>query len=504
MAGLSAVSGQVSWLKRVWLPLVSFVMLAAIGSRQEELFREAGLTAVAQAQFAASYVVQIGVWLSAAYLLNRIIEVALWDGLVQRKLGVPVPRLIRDLVAAAIFTLAITSIVSVVFHKPVGGIWTAMGAFSVVVGLALRSVILDLFVGLAINLERPFKLGDFVLLHQGNLMGRVVEIHWRTTRIETDEGNTLIVPNNRIGDMTLTNLSAPTPKMEFSLTFSLDYAVPTDRALRVLSAGALAVAGTGGVQVDPEPKARIKGVSALGVDYSVTYWMDCSKGSPGKAKHLVLKSTLDQLNHAGLSLAYNKQDVFHAPMPQRQLDTADETDRVRLLSRVELFANLPQDELTFLAREMHQRTFRQGATLVKQNDPGESMFVLMEGLTHVSITFPGETAPTRVGQIQAGGFFGEMSLLTGEPRTASVTAATEVVVYEITHTPMEELFSRREPLVAAISNIVAERRLRNDEAFRNASVHEQAEQKGNLAQQIMHKIRLFFREPSLALAAAPA
>lgn len=480
-------------LRRLAVPLLVFAGLALVASRQEDLLERFGSAALVQAQIVFSYTLQIGIFLSAAYLVNRLLDVFLWEGFVQRRLGIPAPRLVRDLLTAFIYIVAATSIAAVVFARPVAGIWASLGALSVVIGLALRDVILDLFVGIAVNVERSFKIGDFVMIQQNNLVGRVEQIYWRTTRLSTNEGNTIIIPNRRLGEMVITNFSDPGSMSEFELTFSLDYAVPTDRALRVLNAGVMALAGQGGILADPEPKARVRGTSSLGVDYKVKYWIDCAKVGPGKARHLVLTSVLEHLHRAGLSLAYQKQDLYLSRMPQRHLDDADSTDRLLLLSRIDLFSGLSRGDLESLAFHMTRHLFRQGEQIITQDDSGDSLFIVFEGLLRVTILFPGERAPSDVGQIQPGGFFGEMSLLTGAPRTATVTAVTDALVYQVTRSQMEDLFQRGGAQVAEVlARMVAERRLRNDEVYLLATQAEQEARRAELAEQILGSIKVFF------------
>lgn len=203
---------------------------------------------------------------------------------------------------------------------------------------------------------------------------------------------------------------------------------------------------------------------------------------------------LEHLRHAGLTLANQKQDLYLARMPRRQLDAADLKDRVLLLSRVDLFDSLPAEELETLAFEMPRSLYRQGSTVIEQGAEGNSMFIVFEGLLRAAITFPGETASTVVGQIQPGGFFGEMSLLTGEPRTASVAAATDTLLYEITTSQMDGLFRRHPDLADAISQVIAERRLRNDDAYVRSTRSEQAQQRADLAKRILGEIRGFFHD----------
>jgi small-conductance mechanosensitive channel/CRP-like cAMP-binding protein len=483
-------AGQIA--RNIGLPLLVFAALAAAAFNQDDLLRQFGMNALSQVAHFLNYGLQVGIWMSGAYLLVRMIRVFIWDGILQDRLGFPVPRLIRDVVAFVVYALAVTSMLSTVFQM--SGIWATTGALGLVVGLALRNVILDVFMGLAGQLDRPYRIGDFIMLQTG-AVGRVADVRWRTTRLETNEGNTVIIPNSRIGDMVVTNFSVPNTLAEFELTFSLDFTVPSERALRVLTAGAMAVAGTGGILGDPEPpKARIKGVSNTGIEYKVKYWIDCAKVGPGKARHIVLESVLGQLHHSGLELGYTRQDVYYAPMPQRQLDAGSAADRVRLLARTDLFKELSADELEELAAGMQARLMPPRGTLITQADAGDSMFIVFEGMLNVFVDADDEGLPDhlRVGTVTAGGFLGEMSLLTGEPRSATVTAATEALVFEITKPQMGDLLSRRPELIESLSHVAADRHLRTTEAFAKASKVDQEVQKETLASQIMAKVRAFF------------
>lgn len=380
------------------------------------------------------------------------------------------------------------------------GIWAATGALGVVVGLALRNIILDVFMGLAGQVDRPYQIGDYIMLQSG-VAGHVMDIGWRTTRLKTNENNTVIVPNSRMGDMVVTNFSVPDTRAEFELVFNLDFTVPSDRALRVLTAGASAVAGSRGILQEPDPpKARIKSVTNAGVEYKVKYWADTAKSGPGKARHVVLESVLSQMRYAGLELGYSRQDVYYAPMPQRLLDAATADDRVRLLGRVDLFHPLSPDELAEVAAGMEVRFPDGGVKLISQGEAGGSMYVVFEGLLQVAIDAPSEGAAAgagasgmvNVGMVPAGGCLGEMPLLTGEPRSATVVAVTDALLFEITKAQMKILLTRRPELVESLSRMAAERRLRSDDAFARASDKEQEVQRATLASQIMAKVRAFF------------
>jgi len=483
--------------RQLGVPTLVFLAFAGAAFFSQDFLGQFGTEAISQSRKILGYIVQIGIWLASAFLLNRLLHVFLWQMVAERALGGPIPRLIKDVVGALIYLVAITGIVRFVFEQPVTGIWATSGALGLVIGFALRSMILDVFSGLAINVDRPYAIGHWIMLHgrqlELHLIGNVTEINWRTTRLRTTDNNLIVVPNSVMARSTITNFMLPDAKSRLELFFPLDYSVPSERALRVLTAGVRAVVGQRGLLENPRPKIRINIINEMGVEYRVRYWILPAKMSPNRSRHTVITSILEHLQHAGLTLAYPKRDIFHAEMPQRQLDAASLSDRVALLSRVELFAPLEPPELEQLARDIGQRDFAEGEELIRRGESGDSMFVLVEGLVYVYADVKGDGTEVKVAQIVPGQFFGEMSLLTGEARSATVTAASSAVAYEITKDDMSTLLGKRPDLAQSIGTIVAERKLRNQAAGSETTVEAAEEQHRSLTTQIVGKMRAFFR-----------
>ncbi len=437
----------------LWKPLLllSGFITAAVFNRT--ILDTLGRDTVAIYQAVMPYAIGIGLWGSAAWFVDHIIGLLVWEPLGRRT---SVPKLVRDIVSILLYSTAITGIVGSVFGQSVGAFLTAGGAVGIVVGLALRNLIVDLFIGIAVNFERPFEIGQFIKMANGP-SGKVTEINWRTTRIVDSSGDMIIVPNSRIGDAVITNFSRPEPASALEVVVCLDAAVPPSRALRVLNAAALGQCGTARCLEKPAPYVQVRAINNQGVEYGVVYYIDSNKAGPAWSRHLMLVSILEQLHQAGIGIAVPKQDVFHTPMPQRIFDTRTAEDRVTLLSRVQLFEGLTVEERQHLASVMHERLFKAGTDLIKIGDPGESMFVLFEGLLDVFSPGP-DGNPLRVARLKVGTFFGEMSLLTGDARSATVTAACDCVVFEISRSHMATLIERR-PLIAQIlTEAIAQRR----------------------------------------------
>lgn len=207
--------------RRLIGPTFLFLVLAAAAANKDNLLAEIGSAALKQAADFLTYGVQIGIWLSAAFLLNRLLDVFVWPWVGAHIFMGRVPRLIRDIAMVLLYVMAFSGVIGFVFKQEVTSIWAASGVLGIVVGLALKNVILDVFIGVAVSADRPYRIGDFIML-QNNVVGRVLDTNWRTTRLLTNENNTVIIPNSRMGEMMLTNFSEPNTNAEFELATSVE------------------------------------------------------------------------------------------------------------------------------------------------------------------------------------------------------------------------------------------------------------------------------------------
>jgi len=434
------------------------------------------------------YAVGIGLGLSAAWFVVRLIDACVWRFL-ERRVKSKMPRLLKDVVAASVFIFAITLIIGMVFKQSVTGLWATSGIISLVVGFALKSMIADVFCGIALNFDQPFKLGQWVKLHprgMPTMEGAVLEVNWRSTRLRSMGNNLLIVPNSEISTMIVTNYSEPQDKCRFDVPFCLDFQVPPERAIRILMAGARAAAG---ILETPAPSVNASKVSGRGVEYVVRFWIKPAEMNPEVAYHNVITGILRHLNQAGVTPAYDKQDIFYSEMPTRHLDRRH--DRAQLLRRIELFGMLEESELELLSNAIQERRYVVGSAVVRQGEAGSSMFVLVEGLLDVRSDLESGRRDVRLKYLEPGEFFGEMSLLTGEPRTATVTVLTEAIVYEIGKAELNILLSERPEIAVTISRVVAQRRqvLR---VMGDLTPEEKAEEERGVADQILRKMRGIF------------
>jgi small-conductance mechanosensitive channel len=428
--------------------------------------------------------------MSAAWMLNRLLYVLFWP-LIEFRIGTAIPRLLKDILAALVMLTAMLAIMSIVFNKSLTGVWATSGILGIFLGFALRNMIADIFAGIALNVDQPFKIGDWIILFHRSInpkKGCVTEITWRSTRLRSLDNTLTIIPNSIISSMILTNLSKPEPKSRFELDIQLDFNVPVERAFRILLAG---VKSAKGPLENPPPKILVQDVTDSGISYLIRYWLEPAEVSPKKGRNRVLSSIMEHLHHAGLTPAHEKHDVFLAKIPNRhQLDKR--LDRTSLLERMEIFSSLEEPELAALAEKMTEHFFSSGDAIVRKGEPGSSMYILMEGLMQVYSTSAAAASPKLVDFIRPGEFFGEMSLLTGEPRIATVIAATDAVAFEIGKEDLNSLLVSRPEIAVHIAQVIAAR-VAQVEMMKGRTVITKADDTSNsLAETLLDKMKSLF------------
>jgi CRP-like cAMP-binding protein len=328
-------------------------------------------------------------------------------------------------------------------------------------------------------MDRPFKVGDFINCHNRfgeTFIGRVEETSWRTTRLWTTDRNLVIVPNSYITGTIVTNYSLPESVARFELDYTLDFSVPSDRAIRIFNAALLDSVGPKGPVASPRPTTILTGINSDGAVYKLKYFLEPADVSPPKARNTINANVLHHLANAGMSPSYDKQDIFLGKMPKRQKSWDNKEDRMDLLSNIALFQDFSGELLEAITNSFHLRELKPEEVLMKQGDDGESLFVLVEGLLEVSLQVEGEKRHLTF--LRPGSFLGEMALLTGEKRSADITSSTESLVGELTKESIMSLATENPEVLNKMTAVVAKRRLKNEEMWAtSAKSHDEAVQK---------------------------
>jgi len=438
------------FLQLLAFPLVGIALIAVVQAQAWRLHLD---------QPSVDKAALVGFILLGAVLCHRLFCSLALDCFVAGVKGRPVPNILKHLIAIGVGTVALMAAINVLFTVSVSGILTLSSVIGVVVGLALRPIILDVFSGLSANLDTAFKIGDWIEL-SGEPDGRayagwVEEVNWRTTHIRTRSGDMIICPNSIISTVIISNLSRPFPLSQFEVSVKLPPDLDSARAFRVLQAAVDSTLDSEhGPSSDKRPDVLIKAIQESGVEYLVRFWLDASKHDAAEVKHEVLTSVHRHLLLAGVPLA----DAVILNLDRRETsDPASFAGRTAVLSRIELFGGIGDKGIRRLAEGLAARNFEPGELLVVQGEDGNDMFVIVEGAVEVLVNVDG--GEIAVDRMQAGDYFGEMSLLTDEPRSASIRGLTRGIVYQIGRDAIASLIDSDAGLMELLSRNLADRNL---------------------------------------------
>ena len=200
-------------------------------------------------------------WLTARFVV-LILERTSRD---QRRL----PKLLQESVTVAFFLTALMGTIALALDGAVVGSVATSGVIIAILGFALRNIIADVVLGMALGLERSYRIGDWLKIDNG-VSGVVIDINWRATRLLTRNQTHVILPNSRIAQRQLVNYSAPKRQYRDQLRICLPHSIPVAEAKRVLSAAAQTahrcLAG-------PVPDVLAVTYTLGGMEYAVRYWV---------------------------------------------------------------------------------------------------------------------------------------------------------------------------------------------------------------------------------------
>jgi small-conductance mechanosensitive channel/CRP-like cAMP-binding protein len=414
---------------------------------------------------ALDIVAQIALWLGAAWLARRAIDLTLhhYSGWKSRVHRTPhflesSRRLLTDVFGLIVFGAAVFGIVGIVLGQPITGLLATSGLFAAIIGLALQRMIADVFSGVALTVERPFAIGDWLEIGSGPA-GKVIAANWRAVHLVTIEGRTVVIPNSLLANDQFVNVTAPERHFRLKKTICLDYSLPGERVVPILHA---AMEATPGVRKTPQPIVLIDETNDRGVVYGLNFWVSDYPEQFPISRDVVI-TALRFLDQAGLVPAYPKRDITISEAAPRRIERRVHLPRV--LGRVPLLSVLDDEQVLRLAETGHLHEFPVATVIVSEGDAGASLYIVVAGVLDVSNTDADGKVRT-IAHLQSGDVFGEMSLLTGASRNASVTAASPVTLVEISKEHLEPIFQSQPVLIARLAEIEAARILSNRDLAR--------------------------------------
>jgi small-conductance mechanosensitive channel/CRP-like cAMP-binding protein len=437
--------------------------------------------ALPNADFGMAWLV---VLVPAIVLLVRAVGLALL-AVFERRQGHAAPALLESVVAVVLYGMTAGFIAHRFFGLELTPFLATSAVVGAVVGLALQDTLGNLFAGIAIHTEAPFRTGDWVKL--GTSEGRVEQMSWRAVRLRTWYDDTVTIPNNEVANQPIVNLSVPKGPHSRVMTIGASYHTPPNKVLSVLEALLHQVES---VMKEPSPSLRVVAYGESAVTYEIRYFV---------ARYEDYRTAEGEVNR--LIWYYFRRHGIDIPYPIRTVhlhnaDVHEGRDGVpgrldRAIRNIDLFRPLSDDELKAAVSAFRHLHYSAGERIIVEGAPGDSFFVIDRGEVEVSKTLAGKSRV--LARLMEGQFFGEMALLTGERRSATVVAATDVDVFTLEKAGFEQVLVQNPAIAVEISTILSERRDALSQAKDDITARFQTEDvMGDRSQKILGRIRSWF------------
>ena len=402
--------------------------------------------------------------------------------------GATPSRFIHQIILAVTGGFLILAYCSWAFGIEIGSFIAGSAVISIVLGLALQETLGNFFSGMVLQASVPFKTGDWIQV--GDAEGRVIEMTWRAVTLLTNSNNHVLIPNSSVAKEKIVNYHTPSVATATTISIGLDYSIAPNDAKRVLLQAAN---DTEGVLADPASLVLLESFDDSAIKYTLKFWIDQPQ------KHVLIEQAVRvnvwyRLNQAAMNIPFPIRTVEVTDSEKKQAANLQTARGARLAAfgKIPLFAHLAPDLLAHLAAETREFSLAAGQTFYRQGDPGEVLFVLVEGT--IAITVSTQDSPPRqidMDDMSAPAIFGEGTAVTGGHRSATVRCKTDVKAIEIDRDHLQTLFTRDPDLMRRISEAVAQRQKARDEVMKQQGVT-QADTAQHAPHTVLDRMRRMF------------
>jgi small-conductance mechanosensitive channel/CRP-like cAMP-binding protein len=368
------------------------------------------------------------------------------------------PRILRDLLLALTYIVVAIAILS--RDVDITGIVATSAVLTAIIGLSFQDTLGNMMGGMALQMERTIGVGDWIKLdgHEG----LVKEIRWRHTAIETRNWDTIVIPNSVLmkSQVTVLGRRSGYPRQHRQwVYFNVDFRYSPAEVIDVVET-ALRAEPIPNVAPDPLPNCVLMDFKDSYASYAVRYWLT-NLAVDDPTNSIVRTRIYFALRRANIPLSIPAHSLFVTEEDRARREeksSAEVNKRVEALKRVELFHALTDEERRALAARLRVAPFVRGEAITRQGAEAHWLYLIMRGDAEVRVSVDGQLNE-HVATLHRGDFFGEMGMMTGAPRTATIIALSEVECYRLDKDAFHDILQRRPEIAESISEILARRRV---------------------------------------------
>jgi len=381
-----------------------------------------------------------------------------------------VPQLLLALPRISVIIATGWILIDTVWGVDLSSALTALGVTSLVISFALQDTLSGLASGMLLLSDQPFQPGDWIRV--GDIEGNVVDINWRTSRIRTRNGDTIIVPNSELAGSSIVNFTTPTSPHRVVVSVQVAYLNPPTLAKAMLLDAAT---GTPGVLLEPPPFVAVTQIDDPLMGYEVHMWVDDYAIAP-RVESDFGSLVWYQSNRHGVPLPSPAHDLYvYDGVEAGQAGAPTLADIRQGLQRSPLLGSLSDADLDRLARSANPARFAVGESLFDSATPNRDLAVIVEGRARLIALADG--VENVVAELGVGEIVGLLGAASGRDGQLVARAVTDCEVIIVDADVTGEIGSRNADLATALNQTSAIRMRRLDRILeRRASTRNDAHQ----------------------------
>ena len=368
------------------------------------------------------------------------------------------PQIIEDLVVA-LMVIAWVGMWLRTAGMDFSSVLTTSAVLTGIVAFSMQDTLGNILGGLALQLDRSIRIGDWVRID--DLSGRVMEIRWRYTAIETRSRETVIVPNSSLMRSRFMVIGARTDTaMHWRRSVSFSLTGGGMRNLGSILEDAVLNANIAHVSADPPPSCVLMDLLPDGGRYVLRYWLTDPQFDDVTDSAVRIHCQAAILR-AGIRVAIPVEEHFVTKENEAfrmARDSAEQRNRINALKQVDIFRALDDAELAELASHLVHAPFAAGDVMTRQSSVAHWLYLIVKGEADVWVQ-GAQGARSLVATLHDGHVFGEMGMMTGEPRRATVIAKTDVDCYRLDKEGLRRILTARPDIAAEISHVLVDREI---------------------------------------------
>jgi small-conductance mechanosensitive channel/CRP-like cAMP-binding protein len=453
-----------NWL--IALPALSFLLLLVLfllggQKRSQGLFRETFLQLLLLFLLTATiamlssplikrifyfprllFILWLLVWFFLLAFTIKTLAYFIFDFLILKKQGIRYPKLVKDVLVFILYIVGILLILNYYLKIKITVLLASSAVFTVVVGFALQDILGNLFSGIILNFEDSFKLNDWVRINEWE--GRVEQFGWRSFKIRTIDLELVVIPNQSASKAEVLIYGSERQPVALKIKVGASYQDSPDRVSAAIGEVLAAMAE---ICREPAPVVQLKNFGDFSLDYEVKFWIE------DYSQHNVITSEVRRR----IWYAFRRRDI-QIPYPVRELyrrpvktEAIPRQALVDALKSNDVLRAIDEQEFIKLLAEVDCKVFGGGETIIREGEDSEFFSHVYSGA--VNVVKDGRV----VARLQAGDFFGEISLVTGEKTGATVMADRESVIIMVSSARFKQIIGMNEELAMKLSAVITRR-----------------------------------------------